>query len=54
MQTIKFKGSTSDGVIRNYEKQAIDINGLNIDIKNKKIVVYTIKIKNRIREYRYV
>ncbi|MCT6889918.1 MAG: hypothetical protein M3Z87_09735 [Lactobacillus sp.] len=48
MQTIKFKGSTSDGVIRNYEKQATDINGLNIDIKNKKLVVYTIKIKNRI------
>ena len=48
MQTIKFKGSTSDGVIRNYEKQTTDINGLNIDIKNKKIVVYTIKIKNRI------
>lgn len=48
MQTFKFKGSASDGVIRNYEKQAIDINGLNIDIKNKRIVVYTIKIKNRI------
>jgi len=48
MQTIKFKGSTSDGVIRNYEKQTTDINDLNIDIKNKKIVVYTIKIKNRI------
>ncbi|MEB3365064.1 hypothetical protein SDC49_20430 [Lactobacillus sp. R2/2] len=48
MQTIKFKGSTSDGVIRNYEKQAKDINGLNIDVKNKKLVVYTIKIKNRI------
>jgi len=46
MQTFKFKGSASDGVIRNYEKQATDINGLNIDIKNKKIVVYTIKIKN--------
>ena len=48
MQTIKFKGSASDGVIRTYEKQARDINGLNIDIKNKRIVVYTIKIKNRI------
>ena len=35
MQTIKFEGSASDGVIRNYEKQAIDINGLNIDVKNK-------------------
>lgn len=54
MQTFKFKGSASDGVIRTYEKQTTDINGLNIDIKNKKIVVYTIKIKNRIREYRYV
>ena len=48
MQTIKFKGSTSDGVIRTYEKLAKDINGLNIDVKNKKLVVYTIKIKNRI------
>ena len=48
MQTIKFKGSASDGVIRTYEKQATDINGLNIDIKNKKIVVYTLKIKNKI------
>ena len=48
MQTFKFKGSGSDGVIRTYEKQATDINSLNIDIKNKKIVVYTIKIKNRI------
>lgn len=48
LQTFKFKGSASDGVIRNYEKQARDINGLNIDIKNKRIVVYTIKIKNRI------
>lgn len=45
MQTIKFEGSAIDGVIRNYEKQATDINGLNIDIKNKKFVVYTIKIK---------
>ena len=48
MQTFKFKGSASDGVIRNYEKQATDINGLNIDVKNKKLVIYTIKIKNRI------
>ena len=48
MQTIKFKGSIGDGVIRTYEKQAKDINGLNIDVKNKKLVVYTIKIKNRI------
>ena len=48
MQTIKFKGSASDGVIRNYEKQATDINGLNINVKNKKLVIYTIKIKNRI------
>lgn len=48
MQTIKFQGSASDGVIRTYEKQTTDINGLNIDIKNKKIVIYTIKIKNRI------
>ena len=48
MQTFKFKGSASNGVIRTYEKQATDINSLNIDIKNKKIVVYTIKIKNRI------
>ena len=54
MQTIKFKGSGSDGVIRAYEKQAKDNNSLNIDIKNKKLIVYTIKIKNRIREYRYV
>lgn len=36
MQIIKFKGSTSDGVIRTYEKQAKDINGLNIDVKNQK------------------
>ena len=48
MQTIKFKGSASDGVIRNYEKQATDINGLNINVKNKKLVIYTIKIKNQI------
>ncbi|MBC6355786.1 hypothetical protein ERK19_00115 [Lactobacillus helsingborgensis] len=48
MQTIKFKGGTNDGVIRTYEKQATDINGLNIDVKYKKIIVYTIKIKNRI------
>ena len=48
MQTIKFKGSTSDGVIKTYEKQATDVNGLNIDVKNKKLVIYTIKIKNRI------
>ena len=48
MQIIKFKGSASDGVIRNYEKHVTDINGLNIEVKNKKIVFYTIKIKNRI------
>lgn len=47
-ETIKFRGSSNDGVIRTYEKQISDITGLNIDIQNKKIVVYTIKIKNRI------
>lgn len=47
-ETIKFRGSSNDGVIRMYEKQISDITGLNIDIQNKKIVVYTIKIKNRI------
>ena len=41
-ETIKFRGSSNDGVIRTYEKQISDITGLNIDIQNKKIVVYTI------------
>ena len=45
---IKFRGMRSDGVIKDFEKELSDLNGLKIEIQYGKLAIYSVKFNNRI------
>lgn len=45
---IKFRGASSDGTIKDYEKKLSDLNGLKIEIQYGELAVYSVKFNNRI------
>lgn len=47
-ESIKFRGMRSDGVIKDFEKELSDLNGLKIEIQYGKLAIYSVKFNNRI------